>query len=397
MILLMTKMKFAREKLVELRRNNLYRKMKKISFVKDMVIEVDGHRAINFSSNDYLGLSQHPIVLKAAKASLGQISQCSSRLLSGSSSDIHTLEERLAAHRRVGSALVYPTGYMANIGVLTTLADRDSIIYSDELNHSSIIDGCRLSGALVRVFKHNNISSLQEIISSDSNLDSKRKLVVTEGVFSMNGDIARLSDICRLAKKAKAIMMLDDSHGDFIFGRPKEYSGTADLLGVSRFIDVHVSSLSKAIGCFGGYAAISYALRELLINSSRQFIYTSAIPSHMCRAATAAISVASKGLRQKRLWRNINYFVKCLRNLDMTAGEFASPIIPIIIGNEELSTRAARQLLKMGIFVQAIRYPTVRRGHAQLRVSITAEHTREDLDFAILCLEKTRRVSKLII
>jgi glycine C-acetyltransferase len=383
--------KFPQKKLTELRRKNLYRKLKKISLVKGMIIEVDGHRAINFSSNDYLGLSNHPTVLKAAKAGLSQISQCSSRLLSGSSSDIHTLEDKLAAHRNVGSALVFPTGYMANIGVLTALANRNSIIYSDELNHSSIIDGCRLSGALIRVFKHNNISSLQESISADSNLVSKRKLVVTEGVFSMNGDIARLCEICRLAKKANAVTILDDSHGDFIFGHPKEYPGTADLLGVSQLIDVHVSSLSKAIGCFGGYAAMSRSLRELLINSSRQFIYTSAIPSHLCRAAIAAMSVASKGSRQKRLWWNFNYFIECLKRLDPEVGEFASPIIPIMVGDEKLSTKIARLLLKMGIFVQAIRYPTVRRGQAQLRVSITAEHTTEELDFAIFCLEKIWR------
>jgi glycine C-acetyltransferase len=387
---------FVHMKLEEIKRKNLYRTLKKISLVKGMVIEVDGRRAINFSSNDYLGLSQHPAVLKAAKGKMSQVSQCSSRLLSGSSSDIHALEDKLAEHRNVSSALVYPTGYMANIGLLTTLADKDSIIYSDELNHSSIIDGCRLSGASIKVFRHNDISSLRGTIFADRHLMSKRKIIVTEGVFSMNGNIARLYEICKIAKDSNAVTVLDDAHGDFILGHTKEHSGTADLLGVSHLIDVHVSSLSKALGSFGGYVATSHYVRELLINSSKQFIYTSAIPSHLCRAAMAAISVTTQGLRQKRLSKNINYFMEGLKKLGVATGQFASPIIPIMIGKEVVSTQIARRLLKMGIFVQAIRYPTVRRGRALLRVSITSEHTIEDLDFAISCLEKVRSKSKFM-
>jgi glycine C-acetyltransferase len=387
---------FVHMKLEEMKRKNLYRTLKKISLVKGMVIEVDGRRAINFSSNDYLGLSQHPAVLKAAKGKMSQVSQCSSRLLSGSSSDIHALEDKLAEHRNVSSALVYPTGYMANIGLLTTLADRDSIIYSDELNHSSIIDGCRLSGASIKVFRHNDISNLRGTIFADRHLMSKRKIIVTEGVFSMNGNIAKLYEICKIAKDSNAVTVLDDAHGDFILGHTKEHSGTADLLGVSHLIDVHVSSLSKALGSFGGYVATSHYVRELLINSSKQFIYTSAIPSHLCRAAMAAISVTTEGLRQKRLSKNINYFMEGLKRLGVATGQFASPIIPIMIGNEVVSNQIARRLLKMGIFVQAIRYPTVRRGRAQLRLSITSEHTIEDLDFAISCLEKVRSKSRFM-
>jgi glycine C-acetyltransferase len=280
--------------------------------------------------------------------------------------------------------------------VLTTLADKDSIIYSDELNHSSLIDGCRLSGATIRVFRHNSTSNLQEIIASDRNLKWTRKLVVTEGIFSMNGSIARLREICQLAKNANAMTVLDDSHGDFIFGRTKDYSGTADLLGVSRLIDVHICSLSKAIGSFGGYVATSRSVRELLINSSKQFIYTSALPSHLCRAAMAAISIASKGVLQNGLRENINYFVDSLKKLNFAVSQFTSPIIPIMIGDEEVSIKISTGLLKMGVFVQAIRYPTVKRGNAQLRVSITAKHTTEELDFAISCLEKIDKKFELM-
>jgi glycine C-acetyltransferase len=392
---MIAKKKYVMMKLAEIRREKLYRTLKKVSLISDMVIKVDGSRAINFCSNDYLGLSQHPAVLKAAKRRLNQVSQCSSRLLSGSSSDIHELEDKLAKHRKTSSALVYPTGYMANIGVLTTLADKDSIIYSDELNHSSLIDGCRLSGATIRVFRHNSISNLQEIIASDRNLKS-RKFVITEGIFSMNGSIARLREICQLAKNANAMTVLDDSHGDFIFGRTKDYSGTADLLGVSRLIDVHVGSLSKAIGSFGGYVATSRSVRDLLINSSKQFIYTSALPSHLCQAAMASISIASKGVMQNKLRENINYFIDSLKKLNLAVGEFTSPIIPIMIGDEEVSINISTRLLKMGVFAQAIRYPTVKRGYAQLRISITAKHTTEELDFAISCLKKINKKFKLM-
>lgn len=393
---MVTNKNYAREKLAEIRRNNLYRTLKRISLINKMKIQVDGKRAINFCSNDYLGLSQNARVLCETKRKLNQVSQCSSRLVSGNSPDIEMLEDKLAKHRNAETALVYSTGYMANLGVLTALADKDSIIYSDELNHSSIIDGCRLSGAAVKIFRHNNVSSLGKLIESDRGRKSKRKIIITEGIFSMNGNIAKLSEICLLAKNANAIIILDDAHGDFIFGRPKNYSGTADLLRVSRLIDVHVSSLSKAIGCFGGYIATSHSIRELLVNKSRQLIYTSALPSHMCRATLAAISLASKGNLQKKLLTNIDYFADALGKLGFVIGKSSTQIIPIITGDEKTTVKISGSLLKMGVFIQAIRYPTVSKGCAQLRISLTAEHDRDELDFTLSCLEKTGKRYKLI-
>ncbi len=361
-----------------------------------MEVRINGNRAINFCSNDYLGLSQSPSVLKAAKGRLNQVSQCSSRLLSGNSPDIEKLEDKLATHRKAECALAYPTGYMANLGVLTALADKASIIYSDELNHSSIIDGCRLSGASIRIFSHNNVKHLRQLIDTDNKTDPKRKFIVTEGVFSMNGNIANLPAICQIARDVNAITILDDAHGDFILGHPNNYSGTADLLGVSRRIDIHVSSLSKALGCFGGYVAESHNIRELLINKSKHFIYTSAIPSHLCNAGMASIYVASKGFLQKKLWKNVEYFVGVLRKLGFLASNSTSPIIPIVIGDERSTINASNSLLKKGVFVQAIRYPTVRKGNAQLRISLTAAHDIKDLDFALDCLEATGKKYCLI-
>jgi glycine C-acetyltransferase len=395
---LITTNNFAKETVLQLRKANLYRTLRSVSAIRKMDIRIDGRRAVNFCSNDYLGLSQNPAVLKATRDRLCQISQCSSRLVSGNSPDIDSLEKRLAKHRRTECALAYPTGYMANLGVLTVLADKTSIIYSDEFNHSSIIDGCRLSGATIRIFRHNNVNDLQRLIDTDKKLklNSRKRIIITEGIFSMNGDIANLSEICQIAKAVNAMTILDDAHGDFILGHSKEYAGTPDLFRVSRDIDVHVSSLSKALGCFGGYIAASYYIRELLINKSRQLIYTSAIPSYLCQAAIASISVAAKGFLQKKLCRNIEYFVEALRKLGFSTSSSSTPIIPIIVRDEKSSVDISNSLLKRGVFVQAIRYPTVKKGRAQLRVSLTAIHDRRDLDFALSCLETTARKYQLI-
>lgn len=387
---------YAKKKLALIRRQNLYRSLKSISTITKMEIQIDGNKVINFCSNDYLGLSQNPAVLKAARSNLNQLSQCSSRLVSGNSPEIDKLEVKLAKHRRTECALVYSTGYMANLGVLTALADKASIIYSDEFNHSSIIDGCRLSGATIRIFSHNDVNDLRRLINADKNLKSRRKFIITEGIFSINGNIANLSEISEIAKDVNATTILDDAHADFILGCSRNCSGTADLFRVSKHIDIHVSSLSKALGCFGGYVAASHYVRELLINKSRQLIYTSAIPSHLCRAAMASISVASKGSLQKKLCGNIEYFVGALRKLGFSTGNSSSPIIPIAVGDEKSTVNISNSLLKKGVFVQAIRYPTVRKGSAQLRICLTAEHDRENLDFALTCFETTGRRYELI-
>ena len=297
---------FAKEKILQLRKANLYRTLRRVSAIRKMDIRIDGRRAINFCSNDYLGLSQNPAVLKATRDHLCQISQCSSRLVSGNSPDIDSLEKRLAKHRRTECALAYPTGYMANLGVLTVLTDKTSIIYSDEFNHSSIIDGCRLSGATIRIFRHNNVNDLQRLIDTDKKLKlkSRKRIIITEGIFSMNGDIANLSEICQIAKAVNAITILDDAHGDFILGHSKEYAGTPDLFRVSRDIDVHVSSLSKALGCFGGYIAASYYIRELLINKSRRaYLYFSYpilfVPSCNCFNFCGCEGILAKETLQK--------------------------------------------------------------------------------------------------
>lgn len=356
--------------------------------VKGPTALVDGKKVIHLCSNDYLGLSQNRLVIKKTLEALREVSQCSSRLIAGNHPKIIELERMLADHRKTESALVYPTGYSANLGAVTAIADKSSTIFSDELNHASIIDACRLSGATVKVFRHNDTVHLQKLMRQAKG----RKIVITEGVFSMDGDIAKLLEICAIAKENDAVTIVDDAHGDFIFG--PSFSGipakfTAD-------VDIHVSSMSKGLGCFGGYIATAAPMRELLINTSRQFIYTSALPSHLCSAAIAAIPIAKKGDLQKRLQKNINYFSAALKKLGFVLDNSASQIIPVTVGPERLAVEFSTELLKQGIFAQAIRYPTVKKGSARLRVSLTAMHTQNHLDSTIDAFEKAGKKTCVI-
>jgi glycine C-acetyltransferase len=348
--------------------------MKSVS-VNGSTAIVDGKKVIHLCSNDYLGLAQNMQVIRKASKALKEVSQCSSRLIAGNSPRTGGLEAALALHRGTEAALVLPTGYMANLGAITALADKNSTILSDALNHASIIDACKLSGARVRIFRHNDPQHLEDLLRSVSG----RAIIVTEGVFSMDGDMSDLRQITKIAKQHDALTVVDDAHGDFVFGR--NYSGVPSLLGAD--VDVHVSSLSKGLGCFGGYVAASAETIELLINTSKQFIYTSALPDHLCVAAAEAIKLAKRGNLQARLNVNITITRKKLLDEGFATGNSSSQIIPIMIGPEDLALEFAKELLKRGVFSQAIRYPTVKRGSARLRLSITAAHTKEQLDRAL--------------
>lgn len=378
---------FVDDRLDLLERSDLYRQLRSV-VVHGPNATVDGHETIHLCSNDYLGLSRNKSVIEKIIEVLNEVSQCSSRLIAGNHPTIIELEGMLAAHRRTEAALVYPTGYSANLGAVTAVADKGSTIFSDELNHASIIDACRLTGATIRVFEHNNVDMLHEMMRQTRG----RKIVITEGIYSMDGDAARLSEICAIAKENDAITIVDDAHGDFLFG--PNFSGIPSKFGVD--VDVHVSSMSKGLGCFGGYVATSRSLRELLINTSRQFIYTSALPSHLCAAAIAAIPLAKRGNLQEVLYSNIDYFTKALKKLGFVLRSSSSQIIPVLIGSEKAAMDFSQELLWQGVFAQAVRYPTVKKGSARLRVSLTAMHGQEHLDGAIGAFEKAGKKTGII-
>lgn len=378
---------FVSDRLADLEKDNLYRILRKV-VVKGPVATVDGKEAIHLCSNDYLGLSQDRRVIQAAVDALEQVSQCSSRLIAGNDPSIIELEQVLASHRKTETALVYPTGYAANLGAVTALADKNCTVFSDELNHASIIDACRLSGASIKVFRHNDPAHLGESMKETAG----RKMVITEGIFSMDGDMADLKQVCEIAQKNDAMTIIDDAHGDFILG-PK-FSGVPAKVGVD--VDVHICSMSKGLGCFGGYVAASKKTRELLVNTSRQFIYTSALPDHLCAAALAAVPIAKKGTLQKKLYANIDYFASRVKKLGFTLGNSKSQIIPVMIGDEKKAVDFSKGLLDNAVFAQAVRYPTVRRGFARLRVSLTAMHEKSHLDSAVDAFKVAGKKSGII-
>jgi glycine C-acetyltransferase len=371
---------------------NLYRTLKNFSTFGS-VGKVNGRKVVHLSSNDYLGLSRNAFVIRQMRKSITQISQSSSRLIAGNDPKFLELENELAEHRMTESSLIYPTGYMANLGIISSIADKSTTIFSDEFNHASIVDGCKLSGAKVKIFRHNDISHLEELIRSSGD---QKKVIATEGVFSIDGDIPDLRAICRIAKEHDAITLVDDAHGDFIFGSTNAFSGIPSHLHLDNKIDIHVSSLSKALGCFGGYVACNTSIIKLLVNKSRQFIYTSALPEYLCTAASYAMSIAKKGKLQQKLFNNINIFSKQLRKIGIIEKKTSTQIIPMKIGPEKLSIQISEELLERGIFAPPIRYPSVKKGSACIRFCITSLHDEAQLLRAIDGIQRIAMKYKLI-
>jgi glycine C-acetyltransferase len=380
---------FYKNTLKDIENNDLLREIKTFDVQKNS-LKYKNSTVKNFSSNDYLGLSKNKIILDIVnKLKIPQISQCSSQLISGSSSKIKNLEKNLSLHRNVQSSLIFPNGYMANLGVLSALGDKDTIIFSDKLNHASIIDGCKLSHSKIEIFQHNDFFNLEDLIKKSK---FKRKIIITEGIFSMDGDFSNLKEISKIAKENECILIVDDAHGDFILGNEnkKNYAGTPDYLNVNEQIDIHISSLSKGLGCFGGYVASSELISKYLINKSRPFIFTSALPEFLCELANISLKVSKEGTLQNKLYSNIDYFHKVIDeypHYEVQKRRF-SPIIPIIIGSEKKTIEISRRLLKEGFFIQAIRYPTVKKNKARLRVSISAEHKKKQIRNLIHSLNK---------
>jgi len=381
--------KFIKSDINELKKENLYRRLRIVENQRGSII-VDNRKIINFNSNDYLGLASDKEVIKNTLKKFHEISQCSSRLVGGNNTSILKLEEGLSKHRRTESSLVYTTGYSAVLGVISALADRNTTIFSDELNHASIIDGCRLSNAKVKIFRHNDLEHLLEKLKNTKG----KNILVTEGIFSIEGDMSNLKSICNLAKEFGVFVIVDDAHGDFVFG--KNGSGTPSQLNVNNLVDIHISSLSKGLGCFGGYVACSNLVREYLINKSKQFIFTSALPTHLCNSALYAISIAKRGILQRRLFNNVRFLQNGLRKIGYDIGNSCSQIIPIHIGSENLAVKFADKLLQKGIFVHPMRFPTVKMGCAVLRLSLSASHTKEQLVYTLKELKNIGKKHKVI-
>jgi len=357
------KFDFVNETLEKIKTRNLYRKLQD-NRVQGPYILFKKKKLVNLCSNDYLGLGNDKIPNMQL--------QSSSRLVAGNDISFSMLEKKLARHKSQESALIFPTGYMANLGSIPPLTQKGNLILSDELNHASIIDACRLSGARIAVYRHNDIADLEKKIRQKAD----RKFIVTEGIFSMNGDFAELKRISEIASKNNATFLLDDAHGDFVTGR--DGRGSAEHFGVANKIDVYVSSLSKGLGAFGGYVASRTEIRDLIVNTSRPFIYTSALPSFLVELALERFS-SKREKHRKKLWNNIKMMQKGLNSIGYTFNS-SSHIIPIIIGSEKKVMEFGKYLFDNGIFAQPIRYPTVALGSARIRISVTALLAEENIE-----------------
>lgn len=365
------KLNFIDLELDQVKQKNLYRKLR-YGRVQGSHITINNKKLLNLSSNDYLGI---PI----RKNRIKQL-QSSSRSVSGNDESYKKLEAKLAKHKSQQNSLIFSTGYMTNLGVISSIAKKGDVIFSDELNHASIIESCKLSDANISVYKHNDMQDLQTKLKRKG----KNKFVITEGVFSMDGDLSHLKQITEIAEKSEAITIVDDAHGDFVFG--KDGKGTPNYFKVSKKIDLYISSLSKGLGSFGGYVASQNNVIDLCINKSKSFIYTSALPSFLIEHTLQRFE-SNREKQKKKLENNTKQLSKGLKEIGFNI-KSKSHIIPIIIGNEKESMELGEFLNTNGIFVQPIRYPTVPKNQARLRISVTAWLSSKEIEKSLSVFEK---------
>ncbi len=365
------KLDFVDAELQAIKQNNLYRKLR-YGKANGAHITINGQKLLNLCSNDYLGI---PIT----KIQANQL-QSSSRLVSGNDESYKKLEKVLAKHKSQQNSLIYPTGYMANLGSISAIAKKGDLILSDELNHASIIESCKLTDAKVSIYKHNDMQDLQ----IKSKQKGKNKFIITEGIFSMDGDLSSLKQITEIAEKSNAITIVDDAHGDFVIG--EDGKGTPSRFNVAKKIDLYVSSLSKGLGSFGGYIAAQNNIVDLCINKSKSFIYTSALPSFLVKHSLKRFE-SNREKQKKKLEENTKSLSKGLKQIGFEINS-ESQIIPIVIGDEKSAMDFGKFLFNKGIFAQPIRYPTVPKNQARLRISVTAWFQDKHIERALEIFDK---------
>jgi 8-amino-7-oxononanoate synthase len=376
-----------RSRLDTLARRSLLRRLRTIDSAPGAEVELEGRRILLFSSNNYLDLATHPRVTEAAINAIRRygVGAGASRLVSGSLRPHRELEERLAAFKRVEAALVFPTGYQANLGLITTLAEDCSVLYADRLCHASLIDACRLCDVPLRVYRHRDHAQLTRLLQRGR--APRPALVVTDGVFSMDGDLAPLPELDKVAEQAGATVVVDDAHGTGVMGATGR--GTMEHFGLEDRPLVQMGTLSKALGGLGGFVAGSRDLIEYLVNRARAFIYTTALPPAQAAAAIAALDVIEdEPERRERLWVLRRRLHDGASQAGFDTLDSRSPIIPLLIGDAEAALRLSETLLSHGIYAPAIRPPTVPAGTSRIRLSVTAGHTPAQIDHLLEVLQK---------
>ena len=352
-------------------------------------IVVDGARMLNLASNNYLGLANHPYVKAKAQQALEQFGAGAggARLISGTTSLHLELERRLAHFKGREKALIFGSGMHANLGIIPAISGEADVILTDELNHGSIIDGCRLSHAKRQVYRHADTADLKRLL--EENMHARRRLIVTDGVFSMDGDLAPLSEIVSLADRYDAFIMVDDAHGEGVLG--DHGRGIANHFGVEDRVDIEVGTFSKAFGVVGGFVSADAELIDYLSQTARTYLLSTALPPSDIAACIAAMDILEESDHLvKKLWDNRRYFVDGLQNLGFDTGASQTPIVPIVVGAAEFARELERRLGQAGVFIRAVTYPTVPRDKARLRAILSAAHSREDLDFTLERFEQIR-------
>jgi glycine C-acetyltransferase len=373
--------------LASLRDQGLYRRLRVLDGEQRARTSVDHRSVVNLSSNNYLGLTTHPRLRQAAAAALDAfgVGTGSVRPIAGTMAIHMELERRLAAFKKTESAVVFQSGFTANAGTVSSILTRDDAIVSDELNHASIIDGARLSRATIKVFPHRDLDAARRILEELPR--TQRTLLITDGVFSMDGDLGALPGLCDLADEFECIMMVDDAHASGVFG--EHGRGTVDHFGLHGRVDVQVGTLSKAIGALGGYVAGSQALIEFLYHRARPFLFSTSHPPAVAATCLAALDVLEDEPQwMRQLWENARFFKTALQALGFDTGVSESPITPVIVGDGALAMKFSDRLFAEGVFAQGIGFPTVPRGRARVRTIVTATHTRDELQFALDCFKR---------
>ncbi|MDD4834880.1 MAG: glycine C-acetyltransferase [Lutispora sp.] len=387
---------FITKKLNELKEQGVYRKLTVLESPSEARSIINGKKVINLSSNNYLGLANHPRLKKASLEAVEKwgVGAGAVRTIIGNMSIHEELEKRLAEFKHVEAVLTFQSGFTANAGVIAAVVDKGDVIISDELNHASIIDGCRLSRADVIRYKHSDLEDLERVINEVKD-NYNTKLIITDGVFSMDGDIAKLPEIVELAEKYGCLTYVDDAHASGVLG--KSGRGSADHFGLHGRVDIQIGTLSKAIGVVGGYVAGRKNLIEWLNHRGRPFLFSTAVPPSAAAACLEAINILSESTElTDKLWENSRYMKKALNDLGFNTGKSETPITPVIAGEDKLAIELSKRLFEEGVFAQSIVFPTVPRGAARVRIMVTAAHSKKDLDEAIKAFEKVGRELNLI-
>jgi len=371
-----------RKRLDDIRKKGNYRQLRYIKPVTSTQILYNGKAYLNLCSNSYLSLHVHPDILRAAKEVIDEYGAgtCSSRSVSGSIDIYGQLEKMIARYKGYRKGLIFSNGYMANIAIISTLTDDNDVIFSDELNHSSLIDATRLSRAKKVIYKHRDMNDLEKKLGRERS--AGKRFVVTESVFSMDGDIAPLSDIFELRERYGFHMILDDAHGTGVFGQ--KGTGVEELFGLSGSMDVHMATFGKALGSYGAFVLSDEVVINFLINRARTFMYTTALPASSLASAMRALEMIGQDTTYKdELWKNIDYMRMRLNTAGFDLKDSVGPIVPIVVGEDAKTQRMQESLMRKGLFLQGIRPPTVPEGTSRLRLTVVRGFTQDNMDYAI--------------